>query len=219
MTPDQFLLSLQKNGPAPVCLFLGPEPYQRERCRRALLDAVLGPAPEDRESGLTRVDLSEVPLAAALDDARALSLFASRRVIWLGSAETVLPRGRAAAAEPEEAADTGDAGQLSTYLREPTPGTVVVLEASRYGFEGEDKAKLERVQKFFAAIPAQVEFRAFSPESARSLVQTLAKKAGLQLGLAELALLLDATGGDASRIAVEIEKLHLFTGGTRKVTA
>jgi len=106
MTPEQFLATLAKNGPAPLYLFLGPEPYQRERCRLALLDAVLGTAPEDCESGLTRVDLSEVPLAAALDDARALSLFASRRVVWIGSAEAVLPRGRAAAAESEE---TGDA--------------------------------------------------------------------------------------------------------------
>lgn len=220
MTPDQFLLNLQKNGPAPVYLFLGPEPYQRERCRRALLDVALGPAPEDREGGLTRVDLSEVPLAAALDDARALSLFASRRVIWIGSAEAVLPRGRsAAAAEAEETGESGDAGPLSAYLREPTPGTVVVLESSRYGFEGEDKAKLERVQKFFAAIPSQVEFRPFAAEAVRALAQTVAKKVGLQLGLAELALLLDATGGDASRIAVEIEKLYLFTGGARKVTA
>ncbi len=218
MTPDQFLASLEKNGAAPVYLFLGPEPYQRERCRRALLDAVLGNAPEDRDSGLTRVDLSEVPLAAALDDARALSLFASQRVIWIGSAEAVLPRGRAAA-ESDETGEAGDADQLSAYLREPTPGTVVVLESSRYGFEGEDKARLERIQKYFAAIPAQVEFRPFSPEAARSLAQALAKKVGLQLGLAELALLLDATGGDASRIAVEIEKLHLFTGGSRKVTA
>jgi DNA polymerase III subunit delta len=219
MTPDQFLLSLQKGAPAPVYLFLGPEPYQRERCRQALLETVLGSVPEDRESGLTRVDLSEVPLAAALDDARALSLFASRRVIWIGSAETVLPRGRAAAAESDEGGDAGESNQLAAYLREPTPGTVVVLESSRYGFEGEDKAKLERVQKYFATIPAQVEFRPFSPEAVRSLAQALAKKAGLQLGLAELAMLLDATGGDASRIAVEIEKLYLFTGGTRKVTA
>ena len=91
MTPDQFLLSLQKNGPAPVYLFLGPEPYQRERCRRALLEAVLGPAPEDRESGFTLVDLSEVPLSAALDHARALSLFATRRMIWIGtSCPTIL---------------------------------------------------------------------------------------------------------------------------------
>jgi DNA polymerase-3 subunit delta len=219
MTPDQFLLSLQKNGPAPVYLFLGPELYQRERCRRALLDGVLGPAPEDRENGLTRVDLSEVPLAAALDDARALSLFASRRVIWIGSAEAVLPRGRAIASDADDDGGAGDPTPLSAYLREPTPGTVVVLESSRYGFDGDDKTKLERVQKFFAAVPAQVEFRPFSPEAARSLAQTLAQQAGLQLGLAELALLLDATGGDASRIAVEIEKLHLFTGGARKVTA
>ena len=220
MTPDQFLLSLQKGAPAPVYLFLGPEPYQRERCRQALLDVVLGSAPEDRESGLTRVDLSEVPLAAALDDARALSLFASSRVIWIGSAEAILPRGRAAAAaESDDGGDAGETSQLAAYLREPTPGTVVVLESSRYGFEGEDKAKLERVQKHFASIPAQIEFRPFSPEAVRSLAQALAKKVGLQLGLAELAMLLDATGGDASRIAVEVEKLYLFTGGARKVTA
>jgi DNA polymerase-3 subunit delta len=219
MTPDQFFLSLQKGAPAPVYLFLGPEPYQRERCRQALLEAVLGSVPEDREAGLTRVDLSEVPLAVALDDARALSLFASHRVIWIGSAETVLPRGRAAAsAESDESGDAGETNQLAAYLREPTPGTVVVLESSRYGFESEDKAKIERVQKYFAGVPAQVEFRPYSPEAVRSLAQALAKKAGLQLGLAELATLLDATGGDASRIAMEIEKLYLFTGGTRKVT-
>jgi DNA polymerase-3 subunit delta len=114
-------------------------------------------------------------------------------------------------------------------LREPTPGTVLVIEASRYDFEGEDKAKLERVQKFFAGFfsgdsgnSAQVEFRPFTPEAARSAAQTLAKQAGLQLGLAELALLLEATAGDVARMAVEIEKLRLYTStpsGPRKVTA
>jgi len=220
MTPDQFLSHLKKNGPAPVYLFLGPEPFQRERCRRALVGAVVGEDPGDRESGFTRVDLSETPLAVALDDARAMSLFASNRVIWLGSAEAVLPRGRALQSnDDEEGAPLGDAAQLAAYLREPTPGTTVVVEVSRYGFEGDDKAKLERAQKFFAAVPAQVEFRPFAPEAARALAQSLAKESGLQLGLSELALLLDATGGDASRIEVEIEKLRLLTNGVRKVMA
>jgi DNA polymerase-3 subunit delta len=40
----------------------------------------------------------------------------------------------------------------------------------------------------------------------------------VQLGLAELAVLLEATGGEASRIAVEMEKLKLFAGD-RKITA
>jgi len=207
MTPDQFLDRLQKQGPAPGYLFLGPEPYQRERCRRALIDAAL--PPEDRESGFTRHDLDQVTLASALDDARSLSLFATKRVVWLGAAEAALPRGDAGD-QPEE---------LAAYLREPTPGTVLVIESSRYDFEGEDKSKLERVQKFYSVIPAQVEFRPYSPDQARAITQALAKQAGLQLGLAELALLLDATAGDVARTAIEIEKLRLFAGTTRKVTA
>jgi DNA polymerase-3 subunit delta len=217
MTPEQFLDRLKKHGPEPAYLFLGPELYQRERCRRALLDAALGS--DDRESGFTRHDLDQIPLAAALDDARSLSLFASRRVIWIGSAEAALPRGRGAAQESDESPDGGDAAQLAAYLAEPTPETVVVIEASRYDFEGDDKAKLERVQKFYSAVERQVEFRPFSPEAARSLAQNLARQAGLQLGLAELALLLEATGGDAARIGIEIEKLRLYAGTGRKVSA
>jgi DNA polymerase III subunit delta len=210
MTPEVFLERLSKNGPGAVCLFLGPEAYQRERCRRALLDAVL-PA-EERESGFTRHDLDQISLAAALDDARSMSLFASQRVIWVGSAEGALPRGKSSDD------DLGDGAVLASYLKSPTPGTVVVIEGSRYDFEGEDKAKIERVQKFYSAVPMQVEFKAFSPEAARALTQRLAKDARLQLGLAELALLLEATGGDVARIGVEIEKLKLFVGD-RKVTA
>ena len=160
MTPDQFLTSLKKNGPAHVYLFLGPEPYQRERCRNALVSAVLGDAPEDRESGFTRVDLSTTPLAAAFDDARAMSLFATRRVIWIGSAEAVLPRGRAAQGD-DDGVSSADAGPLADYLREPTPGTVVVLEVSRYGFEGDAKKIQDlylggKKEEATAAVPDQL---------------------------------------------------------------
>jgi DNA polymerase-3 subunit delta len=220
MSPDQFLSALQNSGPAPVYLFLGPEAYQRERCRRELIRAALGDDPEARENGFARHDLSDSSLASALDDARAMSLFASRRLIWIAAAEAALPRTRVSSTTEEETGEANnDAARLAAYLREPTPGTVVVIEASRYGFDGEDKAKLERVQKFYAAIPAQVEFRPYSPESARALAQSLAKECGLMLGLSELALLLEATGGEAARVANEIEKLRLLTGGTRKVTA
>lgn len=217
MTPEQFLDRLSKKGPESAYLFLGSEAYNRQRCRRALIEAAV--PPEDRENGLTRHDLDQVPLAAALDDARSLSLFASRRIVWLGRAEAALPRGKAAESEEDApAAASTDTAALEAYLRDPTPGTVLIIDVARYDFEGEDKTRLERAQKFFSVVPAQVEFRAFSPEAARALAQQLAREAQLQLGLAELALLLEATGGDASRIAVEIEKLKLFVG-SRKVTA
>ena len=216
MTPEQFLESLKRRGPEPVYLFLGPEQYNRDRWRRALIEAAL---PEgERESGFTRHDLDQVPLAAAIDDARSLSLFAARRVLWMGRAEAALPKGRAADAEEDGAAAPGGAGALEEYLRQPTPGTVLVIDSARYDFEGEDKTRLERVRKFFSAVPAQVEFRHFSPEMARALAQNLARSMGVQLGLPELALLLEATGGEAARIATEMEKLKLYAGG-RKVTA
>jgi len=219
MTPDQFLARLAKAGPEAAYLFVGPEPYQRERCRKALVEAVL--AEDQRESGWSRHDLDQIPLAAAVDDARALSLFAPRRIVWLARPEAALPRGRAVEETEGDSEDRGDsgAGALASYLKEPTPGTVLVIDCSRFDFEGEDKARLERVEKFYSAIAAKVEFRSLTPEAARGLAQRLAKECGLQLGYAELALLLEATGGEAARIAVEIEKLRVFAGTARKVTA
>jgi len=211
LSPEQFLLRLEKGAPAPVYLFLGPEAFQRNACRAALLQRVL--APEERENGFTRHDLDETTLAHVLDDARSLSLFAPNRLIWVSGAEAVLPRGRASSEEENTAA-----GELGAYLKQPTSGTVLVLEASRYDFEGEDRAKLERVQKFYSAIPDVVELRPYTLESARRLAQDLAKDAGLQIGLSEMGLLVESLAGDASRIATEIEKLRLYTAGARKVT-
>jgi len=195
-----------------VYLFLGPEVYQLGACRRALVEKAL--PPEDRENGLSRHELEETTLASVLDDARSLSLFAPNRVVWVSGAETALPRGRAASQEENSAA-----AELAAYLKRPTSGTVLVFQASRYDFEGEDRAKLERVQKFYSAIPDVVELRPYTLESARRLAQDLAKETGLQIGLAEIGLLVESLAADAGRIANEIEKLRLYTGGQRKVTA
>jgi len=211
LSPEQFLAKIRKSPPAPVYLFVGPELYQLGVCRRALVDAVL--SPEDRENGLARYDLGETSLATAIDDARSLSLFAPTRVVWLSGAESVLPRGRASEDNVPGAAD------LAAYLRDPTPGTVVVFESNRYDFDGEDRTKMDRLQKFYAAIPDIVEFRPYTVESARRLAQDVAKESGLQIGLSDLGLLVDSMGSDAGRIVSELEKLRLYVGTDRKVTA
>jgi DNA polymerase-3 subunit delta len=213
LSPEQFLQRLRKGPPAPVYLFLGPELYQLGLCRRALIEKAL--TPEDRENGLVRHDLESTTVAAVLDDARSLSLFALNRVIWVSGAETALPKGRAIATQDENSAGA----QLAEYVRDPTPGTVVVFESSRFEFDGDDRAKIERVQKFYAAIPNVVEFRPYTIESARQLAQDLVKAASLQIGLSEIGLLVDSLAADAGRLANEIEKLQLYVGTSRKVTA
>ena len=216
MTPEQFRRDLTKNPPAPLYLFVGSEGYQRALCRKALLKAVLGvESASEAEDGFTHLDLSEIKIDEALDDARAMSLFVTRRLIWISSAENVLPRGKAISEDPE----SGHTKGLNAYARKPSPDAVVVFECSRYDFDNnDDKPRLERLHKFFAAVKYVVEFKALTPEAARSLAQDAVQKAKLQIGISELGLLVESCAGDAFRITNEIEKLSLYAGADRKVT-
>ncbi len=222
MTSQQFLSHLKQNGPAAAYLFIGPEPYQRDFCRNTLVQRAL-PGAEERENGLTRYDLQEASLDTVIDDARSLSLFASNRVLVISNADAALPRTRGAAAE--DASDEGGAGSKNTaavleaYLRDPVPGVTLVFEVTRYEFQGEDKKKIERVQKFYTAVPLQVEFPQMADHQAKTFAKNLASRAGLKIGDAELDLLVEALGGEAARIAAEIEKLTVYTGGAKQVTA
>jgi len=196
MTPAQFLSRVERGEVPPVSLLLGSESYERRRCREALTAAH---EPEET----TAYDLSEVELAQVIDDARSLSLFAAKRLIVASSAERALPRDESAGSGPKE---------LEAYVANSTPGTVVVFESCRFDWEGEDKKKNEHVRKFYSAVPDAVELRRYSAEEARVLLESLARIAKLSLGAGVAEALAESLGGDAGRIAVELEKLSLFAG-------
>ncbi|MBZ5619459.1 MAG: DNA polymerase III subunit delta [Acidobacteriia bacterium] len=205
MTPAQLLFRIKKQALPTAALLLGPEAYERRRLKEALAATV----PQD---ALTEHDLSERSLVEVLDDARSLSLFASERLIWVYNAESALPRVRSDD-DGESESGSGDAGPLNHYMKDPTPGVVLVFEAIRFDFEGDEKRKLERVRKFFSAIPDVVELRRFSVQDARAEAELLAGRAGLRMDSGALDLLVEALGADVARVAVEIEKLSLFAGG------
>ncbi|NDJ11038.1 MAG: hypothetical protein EBY17_07580, partial [Acidobacteriia bacterium] len=213
MTPAQFLGRVKRGDIPPVCLFLGQEGYNRARCKQALIEA--SPVP------MERFDAGETVLAAILDDARAMSLFSSERLMFVGNAEAALPRGRAAAAAASEddSDDEGEAGSgpsakgadlLGSYVKDPTPGVTLVIEASRWDFEGEEKAKSERVRKFFGAIAEVVEFRAFDAAGARTELDRMAKARNVSIEPAAAEALVEALAADVGRISVELEKLALY---------
>jgi DNA polymerase-3 subunit delta len=210
LTPAQFLSRVKRNDIPPVCLFLGQEGYNRKRCRAALVAA----CPVEME----QLDASESALAAIVDDARAMSLFASERLIFVVSAEAAMPRSsRTAASAGEEdgedgggAGTTGDAAILEAYVKSPTPGVTLVFEATRWDLEGDDKTKNERARKFYGAVTEVVEFRRFSPDEARSELDRIARAANVRLDPAAAEALVEALAADVGRIAVEIEKLSLY---------
>ena len=206
MTTSQILARAAKGTAPPLLLLLGTEAYQRRRIKEALLAAY----PAD---AVTQHDLSEQSLAEVLDDARSLSLFASERLIWVVNAEAVLPRGRAAEESDSESAGSGDQAPLIEYAKDPTPGVVLVFEANRFDFEGDDKRKQERVRKFYAPVPDVVELRRYTVYDATSEAQSMAARAGFSIEPEALDLLVEALAADVSRIAVEIEKLALYASG------
>jgi DNA polymerase-3 subunit delta len=206
MTPAQFLGRVKRREIPAVCLFLGQEGYNRARCREAVMTA----------SGVEaeKYDLAQTSLAAIVDDARAMSLFASDRLMFVTNAETAMPRSSRAAANDDEESDersgSGDENVLGAYVRNPTPGVTLIFEATRWDFEGDDKVKNDRVRKFYASIPDVVEFRCFTPDEARGELDRIARNANLKLDPAAAEALVEALGADVGRIAVEIEKLSLY---------
>ncbi|MEP6715271.1 MAG: DNA polymerase III subunit delta [Terriglobia bacterium] len=202
MTPAQFLGRVKRNDLPPVCLFLGQEGYSRRRCRTALADA--SPVP------LEQFDASEAELAAIIDDARSMSLFASERLLLVSNAEAAMPRSSRAAADDDEEGGAGDTATLDSYVKSPTPGVTLIFEATRWGFEGDEKAKCDRVRKFYGSITDVVEFRAFTPDEARGELDRIARAGNIQLDSAAAQALVEALGADMIRISVELEKLSLY---------
>lgn len=196
MTPAQFLARVKRNEIPPVCLFLGQESYNRKRCREAF------------GSESEQYDAAETSLAAIIDDARAMSLFASERLIFVLSAEVAMPR--TMRSDDGEGATDASADVLQAYVKSPTPGVTLIFEATRWDLEGEDKAKADRARKFFGAIPDVVEFTRFNPGDARIELDRIARATGLQLDSAAAEALVEALGADVARIAVEVEKLSLY---------
>lgn len=214
MSPAEFLRKLQRDELEPAYLFVGAEPYRKRECRRALSRKILG---EDGSQGeFLRCDLAEQSLVSLLDDARSLSLFSPRRLIWAESAEAVVSGRRKTSVSTEAGRE-----QLLAYLRSAPAGVVIVFEASRYELDFEGRKKYEPVLAFYQPVAQRglVEFPPFTPEEATNLAAKLAQRAGLKLGPSELALLVELTAADPMRIASEIEKLQLRAEPGQPVTA
>ena len=218
MKPKQFLASLGRSAPAPAYLFLGNEGFFRDRCRQALVEAVWGDRDPQAGSpeGLIEIDLSEQPLNRLLDEARTLSLFAPRRLLMGRHAEAVLPKRvatRTGAAPP-------GVDPLADYLADPVAGVVLLFEATRYDWNDRgDKAKLERVAKFYAAVPTTVELTRLTPQEAVAAATQLAKELRLNIERPILSELVEMLGNDMARLGNELEKLALYAADGRAIAA
>ena len=212
MKPAALIQSLRKGAKLKAgYLFLGAEPFYRNRCRQAVQAAALGEAPD--ETALVTIDLRERPLTALINEARTQSLFAADRLVIGRNAELALPRVVGAAAKAA-------AKPLREYFADPAPGTVILLEAVRYDAQDrEERQKLERVGKFFADVPERIELEALTGAEAQYIGKVLAQRMGLSIAPPVLAELVEMLGADAFRLENELQKLALYAGKGSGITS
>src|SRR5579859_3070993 len=111
---------LSKGKAIPALLLLGDEPFLRDACRAQLIEQFVPAAARDWAVSRYSADRGETQ--DALEQAQTLPMLAPQQVVFLEDVEKVEKLGeknRDAAVE-----------RLETYLADPAPFTILVLEAT-----------------------------------------------------------------------------------------
>lgn len=184
--------TLSKGEVKPVYLLLGEEAFLRHRARNLLHERVVG-----QERGTVTVFTSDDPLETVLDSVRGDSLFASRRMVEVMSADKFLR-------------DKGDA--LARYLERPSASGVLVLEA----------AKVDGRTKLPGAIRAAgmiVDCPLMRDYEVANWVRAEASRRGARIAPAAVGALVEEIGNNLFALDAEIEKLITYAGSGKAIEA
>lgn len=205
--PNEFLARLAKGKPVPGILLLGGDSYLRELCRRKIVEAYVPEA--SRDWGVKRFSADDDDLSDILGQAQTLPMLASQQVIFVSGAE-----------EWERLAeDSRDAlvKQLSEYLSDPAPFSVLVLEALAL----DQRMRLAKTLSE-KALTVSVELSE-NPEERIRLAEPIslemAREVGVELDREAAEELCEMLNGELAAIRTEIEKLAAYVGERGKITA
>lgn len=191
----------------PGYVLIGDELFLYERCRRAVLDALV---PADlRDFSLSDIDLGETSIFEALDRAQTPSLMAPFQVVFLKNLKTLYTRG---SKKDEFAAIDG-------YFRSPNPQALLLFVADHIRIPSdprrmdmEDKSRYERIRETLGDDCGLVELARVEEGDAMRWVTVEAEKRGVQIEEAAARELCDALGLDMMLVSSELEKLMLYSG-------
>jgi DNA polymerase III subunit delta len=196
---DDVVAAIESGEIAPVYALHGEEPFLVARCLFALKKVVLG-ADAERESNLNldSFDLREQSLVSAINAARTLPMFASRRMV------VVRDLGELPAEQQ---------APLLEYLRDPNPSTCLVLLLS---------ARIDARLKLIQALRKGGylhEFPALRDWQLNDWLQAEARRRGLRLEPEAARALAEAAGPDLGRLSLCLEQVALYAGPDAALTA
>lgn len=206
LSAHELLARLAKGKPVSAILLVGGDSYLRDLCRKKIADAFV--AEGMRDWGIRKFSAENDDVAAILGQAQTMPMLAPQQVIFASDVEAWERLGD----------DSRDAvvKQISEYLDNPAPFTIVVFEAAALD-------QRMRLAKTFAekAVTVSVDLCADSGERARLAVPLsidMAKELGAELDRDAAEELCDILDGELAAIHTEVEKLSAYAGDRKKIT-
>ncbi|HTW49140.1 MAG TPA: DNA polymerase III subunit delta [Acidobacteriaceae bacterium] len=210
---DRFLADLKENRLRPAYILIGDDVFLYERCRKAVLAALV--PPEMRDFCLSDLDLAEITIFEILDRAQTPSLMAPFQVLFIRNLKNLYTRG----AKKEEFA------ALDAYFRSPNPQALVLFVADHIRIPSDprrmdmqDKDRYERIRETLGDACGLVELARVDESDALKWIAAEAQRREVQVDPDAARELADALGADMMLIASELEKLVLYVGPKKRVT-
>ena len=206
VSPHELLARLAKGKPIPGLLLVGADAYLRDLCRAKLVDAYV--AEGTRDWGVRKFSAEDDDISEILGQAQTMPMLAPHQVIFVSEVQAWERLGD----------DSRDSlvKQISEYLDNPAPFTVLVFEAAALD-------QRMRLAKMFAekTVTVSVELSTDPAERARVAVPLsleMARELGATLDQDAAEELCDILNGELAAIRTELEKLSAYAGERRKIT-
>ena len=210
---DRFLAELNENKLRPGYVLIGDDVFLYERCRRAVLAALV--PPEMRDFCLSDLDLAETTIFEALDRAQTPSLMAPFQVLFIRNLKNLYTRG----AKKEEFA------AVEAYFKSPNPQALILFVADHIRIPSDprrmdldDRNRYDRIRETLGDWCGLVELARVDEADALKWIAAEAKRREVQIDNDAARELADALGADMMLIASELEKLVLYVGAKKLIT-
>ena len=206
VSPQQLLARLAKGKPVPGLLLAGSDRYLRDLCRKKLIETYVAEGTLDW--GVRKFSAKEDDIAAILGQARTMPMLAPLQVIFAGDAEAWDKLG--------DDSRESVVKEISEYLDDPAPYTVLVFEAAAL----DQRMRLAKVLAE-KALTVSVELSEDPAERARLAVPLsleMAAELGATIDPDAAEAVCDLLNGDLTAIRTELEKLAACAGSAEKIT-
>lgn len=206
ISQQELLARIEKGKPIPVLLLHGDEPYLRDGCRAALINAFVPEAA--RTWAVSRFSAGRGETGAALEQAQSFPMLSAQQVVFLEDTEAIESLGE----KNREAM----VALFRSYFENPAPFTTLVLEAAKL----DQRMTLGKllVEKALLVEVGLGENPAERNSQAVAFARTIAKDKAVEFERGAAEDLAEFVSADLLRLQTEIEKLSTYSGDRKRIT-